>query len=109
MKELTIDEEDWKEFINLNYLESNDIYSCGSDEFETYTDAGEDMIITLEEPTKECLQQYIDDFDINYNVSIWWPNGEPGRGVPFDNMKEQYEDYESYLKRLQKVCNKMPF
>ena len=109
MKELTIDDEPWKEFINLNYLERNDIYSCGDEEFETYTDAGEDMIINLEEPTKKQLQKYIDEFDINYNVSIWWPNGEKGKGVPFDNMKEQYEDYEAYLKRLQKVCNKMPF
>ncbi len=67
------------------------------------------MFIDLEEPTKEKLQEYIDNFDINENVSMWWQNGEPGRGVPFDNMKEHYEDYEAYLKRLQGICDKMPF
>ena len=67
------------------------------------------MFIDLEKPTKEKLQEYIDNFDINENVSIWWPDGQHGRGVPFNNMKEHYEDYEDYLKFLQKVCNKMPF
>ena len=118
LRELTIDDADWKDYINLRYLEDNDINLVGSElwdesprsvELECYTDAGEDMIIDLEEPTKEKLQKYINDFDINYNVSIWWQNGRPGKGVPFDNMKEQYDDYVDYLKWLQKVCNKMPF
>lgn len=119
MEKLTIDGRPWKDEINLRYLEDNDI-NCESEdpvwdefprsvELECYTDAGEDMIIDLEIPDKEHLQEYIDNFDINYNVQIWWPNGKPGRGVPFSNMKEHYEDYEDYLKWLKKVCNKMPF
>lgn len=109
---LSIDETPWKEYINTLYLEDNNIFNPSEGEFETYTDAGEDMIISLEEVTKDCLQQYINDFDINENVIMWWQYGEETaktRNVPFDNIKEHYEDYEAYLKNLQKVCNKMPF
>ena len=113
IKELTIDDSPWKDFINILYLENNNLELLGNEdrsvEFECYTDAGEDMFIDLEEPTKENLQEYINDFDIDYNVSIWWPNGKPGKGVPFNNMKEQYEGYEAYLKWLQGICDKMPF
>ena len=105
---------------NIAYLEENDISYCGDcgwdnlpyqGELETYTDAGEDMIISLEVVDKEHLQDYIDNFDINENVALWWPDGckIEGKGVPFDNMKEQYEDYEAYLERLQEVCDGMPY
>lgn len=115
---LTIDDMPYKDFINIYYLEDNDMTLQNSRpweskersvEFECYTDAGEDMFIDLEEPTKEKLQEYINNFDIDYNVSIWWENGKPGRGVPFNNRKEHYEDYEDYLKWLQGICDKMPF
>ena len=111
MEELTINDEPWKEFLNLNYLEENGITSCGEKEFETYTDAGEDMIISLEEPTRACLQQYIDDFDIDEEVWVWWQDGyEKAREkTPFTYPSEQADDYKAFLKRLQKVCNKMPF
>ena len=103
---------------NIDYLEENDISYCGDcgwdnllyqAELETYTDAGEDMIIGLEKVDKEHLQDYIDGFDINEKVALWWPDGEKGNGVPFDNMKEQYEDYEAYLERLQEICDGMPY
>lgn len=119
LHKLTIDDEPWKDYINILFLEGFDInkkndepvwsYAPRSVEFECYTDGGEDMFIDLEEPTKEKLQEYIDDFDVNENVSMWWQNGVPDRGVPFDNMKEHYEDYEAYLKWLQGICDKMPF
>lgn len=119
LRKLTIDEVNYKDYINILYLENEDIHGEAnkpvwddeprSVEFECYTDGGEDMFIDLKVPDKEHLQEYINDFDIDYNVSIWWENGQPGRGVPFDNMKEHYEDYEDYLKCLQKVCDKMPY
>jgi len=109
MKQLTIDGQDWKEWLNESLFEDNDIICNGGGEYECYTDAGEDMIINLDVCDKEHLQEYIDGFDINEKVALWWPNGEKGDGVPFDNMKEQYEDYEAYLERLQEVCDGMPF
>ena len=105
---------------NLSFLEDNNISTSSekiweehpsSVELECYTDAGEDMLINLEEPSKDCLQKYIDDFDVNENVMMWWREGENTaheRGVPFYNIKDHYEDYENYLQWLQKICDKMP-
>lgn len=121
LKELTIDGNDYQDEINLMYLEDNEITLSSTEiwnneprsvELETYTDAGEDMLIDLTEPTKEVLQKYIDDFDVNEEVMMWWQEGADyahSKGVPFDNVKDHYEDYEDYLKWLQKVCNGMPY
>lgn len=109
LKELDIDDTPWREYINELYLEDFDITSNGDGELECYTDAGEDMIISLDKVRKKNLQEYIDDFDINETVLSWWQNGQPGNGVPFDNVKEHYEDYEAFLEKLQKACDKMPF
>lgn len=106
---LTIDDEPWKEYINEIYLEDFGITSNGDGELECYTDGGGDMIITLDKVRKKNLQEYIDDFDINVEVILWWHDGRPGNGVPFANVKEHYEDYEAFLEKLQKVCDKMPF
>lgn len=77
----------------------------GSVELNGYTEAGEDMYINLEEISADALEEYVNDFDINYNVSIWWPNGEKGSGVPFDSMDEQVEDYEDWLARIRDIID----
>lgn len=119
LNELKINGKPYKFFINLMYLDDNGIITISDDpvwdeyqnsvELECYTDGGGDMLIDLEEPTKEKLQNYIDDFDINHEVNIWWENGEPGNGVPFSNIKEHYDDYEDYLSWLQTICDGMPY
>ena len=105
---------------NLAYLDDNNIRTSSekiwkehpfSVELECYTAGGEDMLITLEAPTKECLQKYITDFDVNENVMMWWKNGADDahqKGVPFSNIKDHYVDYENYLEWLQQVCDGMP-
>lgn len=118
-KELTIDDIPYKDAINIEYLDEHSILKQNDEpvwsvyprsvELECYTDAGGDMFINLEAPTKEQLQDYIDNFDIDEEVAIWWPNGQPGNGVPFANMREHYNDLEDYLKWLQDICNKMPY
>ena len=102
----------------IDYLDEHEIRMIGrawedepqSVELECFTNAGEDMIFCLKEPSREKLQEYIEDFDINANVIGWWPNGQKakGMGVPFSNIKEHYEDYEDYLAWLQEVCDGMP-
>ena len=115
---LTIDGKPYQHAINLAYLEEEDINLSSeglwedkpySVELECYTDAGGDMIIDLEEPTKKELENYADNFDINEEVVIWWPNGQPGNGVPFSNVKEHYEDLEDYVKRIKVVAKNMPY
>lgn len=112
LKELNIDDMPWKEYVNTLYLEDFDIIDKGDGELECYTDAGEDMIIELDKVLKKNLQEYIDNFDINENVLKCWQNGieyAREKKVPFDNVKEHYEDYEAYLEMLQKACDKMPY
>ena len=119
LNDLTINGKPYQYEINLLYLGNNDINTVSEEpvwenfqnsvELECYTDAGGDMLIDLEEPTKEKLQEYIDNFDIDREVMLWWHDGEPGNGVPFNSIKEHYNDYEDYLKWLQKICDKMPY
>jgi len=106
---------------NIAYLEENDIMLIAegiwdeqpqSVELETYTNDGEDMIIDLEEPSKAELQKYIDDFDENENVLMWWRDGEDAaheHGVPFTDIRDHYNDYEEYISQLQEVCDGMPY
>ena len=100
---------------NKEYLESNDVRVIAqglwdnkpfSAELECYTPAGEDMIIDLEELSRDALQEYIDSFDINENVLLWWENGQP-TDIPFDNIKEHYEDYEEWLEDLERISEGM--
>lgn len=113
MKELTINDKPYQEVINELYLEDTDmrVYQCsgGDYELELYTDAGGDMIISLDHLMKDELEEYIEKFDINHEVAIWWPNGEPGNGVPFDNIKEHYEDLEDWVAKVKKIAKRMPF
>jgi len=74
-------------------------------ELEMYTDAGGDMIIDLEDITVESLEEYVNDFNINEEVSSWWRNGEPGNGVPFDNQGEHVEDLEAWLSELRDIID----
>lgn len=102
---------------NIEILEENDVRLCSSPvwndkpnsvELETYTDAGEDMIICLDEPTKEGLLDYINSFDIDENVMLWWRNGEDAArraGVPHETIRDHYEDYEAYLDELRRVAD----
>lgn len=102
----------------IDYLTENDVWcerdSDGHWEMSNYTGAGGDMNWTLDELSKDCLQEYIDDFDINDEVLIWWQPGdpwnyhEPGSKTPFNNVKEHYEDLEEWLDNLQEICNGMP-
>ena len=82
-----------------------------SAELEAYTPAGEDMIINLDKLTRAEFLSWIDDFDINERVVMWWPNGHKaeGQGVPFDNIKEHYTDYEKFLNTMRKIAEGMPY
>lgn len=113
---------DYRHYINLLVLDDNSITKENKEpvwnehpasvELETYTDGGEDMIIYLEEPTRKSLQEYINNFDINETVMLWWRGGEAearAKGVPFDNIADHYGDYSDYLETLQAVCNLMPY
>ena len=97
---------------NIEYLESKgfSVFENEEDyELENYTSAGGDMIITLEELSRKELTEYAENFDINQEVAIWWPYGQRGNGVPFDNMRDHYNDLEKWLNNVKKVSENMPY
>ena len=57
LNKLTINDTPWREYINILFLEDHDINVNSKDnELESYTDAGGDMIISLEKIRKSNLQ-----------------------------------------------------
>ena len=116
-RELDIDDMPYKQYINQSYLEDNGISVSIDDdeesaELETYTEAGEDMILNLDHLTQADLQEYIDTFDIDEEVLNWWRDGAEAAsraGVPNQNIRDHYNDYEIYLKTLRSVCRYMPY
>ena len=95
------------EFLEKNSVSVNYNEQDGSVELECYTDAGGDMLIYLDELTPESLKTYLDNFDIDEEVAIWWPNGQKGTGVPFDNMRDHYEDISEWLMYMKKIADNM--
>lgn len=100
----------------VKYLEGVDgvsvnIYRDGI-EIETYTDAGGDMVDYFHESDckemKRLMTEYYDEYDINHEVAIWWPNGEKGTGVPFNDMSEHIADLKDWRKRMMKIIEQMP-
>ena len=112
LKELLIDDEPYKEYINSIVLEDYDI-CCNGKEISYYTDAGGDMTFELEKITRSEFQKYIDNFDIDQEIMLWWAETtekqRKERGLPFDNIKEHYEDLESWKNFMQGVCYKLPY
>lgn len=78
-------------------------------ELESYTDGGGDMIISIDvsKDWKKAFKDYVEGFDIDNEVSIWWPDGQPGRGVPFNNIRELYDDIEGWVNWLKDIIRVM--
>ena len=54
-------------------------------ELENYTDAGGDKIITLDNLEVKDLEEYLNTYDINEEVLLWWKDGADGKRTPFEN------------------------
>lgn len=111
--ELLIDDTPWKEYINIMYLSENDISTNNPSserdpyELETCTDSGNDVVFSLEKVYKKELQLAIDQFDINNEITAMLKPAYESQRVL--DIKEIWEDYEAYLKKLQRICNHMPY
>jgi hypothetical protein len=97
---------------NIKVLEKNGIALISNDgesyEFEAFTPAGGDMVIILDEPSKEKLQDYVDNFDINEEVLMWWRDGS-GAGLPFANVRDHYNDLEEYIDHIDDICDMLDY
>jgi hypothetical protein len=84
----------------------NSPYACT---LENYSKGGGDMVITLDELSKESLLRTLGTVNINAVVISWWPNGYKLDGVPFKSIKHHYNDVERWLKDFYKIAEKMPY
>lgn len=97
---------------NKNFLENHDIHCDKMDnggwELESYTDGGGDQLIYVDNLTREELVENLENYDVNYETSLWFPDGRPGRGVPFDNYKDLWDDIEDWRKWALGIAKRMP-
>ena len=97
---------------NIKVLEENGIEFINQDgksyEFEAFTPAGGDMVIILDEPSKEELEKYVDNFDINEEVIMWWRDGR-SNDLPFMNVRDHYNDLEKYIDRISDICDMLKY
>lgn len=97
---------------NKEFLERHDI-NCekmddGGWELESYTNGGGDQVIYVDNLTREELVEYLENYDVNEETNLWFPNGHPGKGVPFDNYKDLWDDIENWRQRMLRIANSMP-
>ena len=100
----------------VKYLEEADGVSvklCDDGvEIETYTDAGGNMVDFFHESDcnemKRLMTEYYDEYDINREVVMWWPDGQKGTGVPFNNILEHFADLKDWRERMMKIIENMP-
>lgn len=97
---------------NKEFLENHDIHCDKMDnggwELESYTDGGGDQLIYVDNLTREELVENLENYDVNYETSLWLPDGRPGRGVPFDNYKDLWDDIEDWRKWALGIAKRMP-
>jgi len=98
---------------NIKLLEDEgfNISTCedGSFELESYTDAGGDMLIYVDELSRANLLRYIYDFDINNEVVIWWQNGADGKKTPFADIRQHYNDVENWCDWCEQVFEQLKY
>ena len=96
----------------MDFLENHDIHCDKMDdggwELESYTDGGGDQLIYIDNLTREELIEYLENYDVNEETNLWFPDGRPGNGVPFDNYKDLWDDIEDWRKWMLNIAKRMP-
>lgn len=71
------------------------------------SNAGGDLCICVEELTRERVLERLSDFDVNEETILWW--GTDGSRVPFETIKDLYEDIEQWRDDFIEIAENMPF
>lgn len=97
---------------NMEFLEDHDItctkYDDDGWELESYTDGGGDQIVYVDNLTRNDVVKRLEDYDVNEETNLWFPNGQPGEGVPFDNYKDLWDDIENWRQWMLGIAKRMP-
>jgi hypothetical protein len=100
----------WEDFFDaFGFKIYGDIKDAKEIELESYTDGGGDMIISIDvtEDWQKEFREYVENYDIDNEVHIWWPDGQPGKGVPFNNIRDLYNDIEEWVDWLKDIIRIM--
>lgn len=98
---------------NKEFLENHDITCQKYDddrgwELESYTDGGGDQFVYVDNLTRDELVERLEDYDVNEETNLWFPDGQPGKGVPFDNYKDLWDDIEGWRQWMLGIARRMP-
>lgn len=99
---------------NEDYLQENGIFISDDVVWDRYpdsrelfknTDRGGDFSICVEVLDRECVLTALESFDVNEETMKWWG----GRGVPFDNIKDLYDDIDNWKSDFIRIAEGMPY
>lgn len=99
---------------NIEYLYKNDVYASEepawdyapySRELFYRTDGGGDFSICVEQLCRYEVIETLKSYDVNEECMLWWG----GRGVPFDNIKDLYDDIENWKNKFIEIAEGMPY
>lgn len=99
---------------NQEYLEENDVYLSDDAVWDSYpdsrelfkrTDGGGDFSLCVESLNRECVLTALENFDVNEETMKWWG----GRGVPFDNIKDLYDDIYQWKEDFIQIAKGMQY
>jgi hypothetical protein len=99
---------------NIEYLETTDVSVSDDQLYEDkeysrelymFTDGFGDFSICVPELSRDGLLSVLEDYDVNEETLLWWN----GRGVPFDNIKDLYDDIENWKNKFIKIAECMPY
>lgn len=104
-----------KEFkANKDYLEEHGVSLSDEAVWDKYpysrelfrsTDGGGDFSICVELLDRECVITALERFDVNEETLLWWN----GRGIPFDNIRDLYDDIFKWKEDFIKIAECMPY
>lgn len=105
-----------KDFLaNVEYLENNGVCVEDTPAWEGYpqsrelyfsTDCGGDFSICVEELSRYEVLKYLHSYDVSEATSMWW---EGGRGLPFHNIGQLYEDIDKWKNDFITIAEGMPY
>ena len=99
---------------NESYLADNDVFVIDGSVWEDRpysreccfrTPSGGDFSVIVDELTNAAVLEYLQNYDINDAVQMWWD----GSGVPFDNIRDLYNDIEEWKNNFTKIAEGMPY
>ena len=99
---------------NQEYLKENGVYIPDKPTWKNFpysrelykrTQGDGDFYIEVEVLDRDHILENLRSFDVNEETILWWN----GRGVPFDNIKDLYDDIYQWKEDFIQIAKGMPY